>query len=110
MNDVEPIEKALGDPGFDAGQPPLEIENLQTHFSTAAGVVLAVDGVSYAVRANEILGVVGESGCGKKPRSSCCASSPTRRGRIVGGAIRFEGTNLLDLTESEGRCAAITSR
>jgi hypothetical protein len=49
LNDVEPIERALGDPGFDAGQPPLDIENLRTHFSTAAGVVRAVDGVSYAV-------------------------------------------------------------
>jgi len=80
----------------------LEIENLQTHFFTAGGVVRAVDGVSYAVRSGEILGVVGESGCGK----SVTALSVLRLvadppGRIVGGAVRFEGTNLLDLTESE---------
>ena len=62
----------------------------------------AVDGVSYAVRAGETLGVVGESGCGK----SVTALSVLRLvadppGRIVGGAIRFDGANLLDLSESE---------
>ena len=76
----------------------LEIENLQTHFFTPGGVVKAVDGVSYAVRSGETLGVVGESGCGK----SVTALSVLRLvadppGRIVGGAIRFEGRNLLDL-------------
>src|SRR5712672_1105880 len=80
----------------------LEIDNLQTHFFTAAGVVRAGDGVSYTVRGGEILGVVGESGCGK----SVTALSVLRLiadppGRIVGGAVRFEGTNLLDLTESQ---------
>jgi peptide/nickel transport system ATP-binding protein len=80
----------------------LEIDDLRTHFFTAAGVVRAVDGVSYAVRTGETLGVVGESGCGK----SVTALSVLRLvadppGRIVGGAIRFEGKNLLDLSESE---------
>jgi ABC-type dipeptide/oligopeptide/nickel transport system ATPase component len=66
------------------------------------GTVRAVDGVSYAVRAGETLGVVGESGCGKSvtalPVLRLVADPP---GRIVGGAIRFEGTNLLDLSEHE---------
>src|SRR5271156_3779059 len=80
----------------------LEIDNLQTHFFTAGGVVRAVDGVSYTVRSGETLGVVGESGCGK----SVTALSVLRLvadppGRIVGGAIRFEESNLLDLPESE---------
>src|SRR5712672_2436988 len=80
----------------------LEIDNLQTHFFTAAGVVRAGDGVSYTVRGGEILGVVGESGCGK----SVTALSVLRLvadppGRIVGGAIRFSGTSLLDLSEGE---------
>jgi oligopeptide/dipeptide ABC transporter ATP-binding protein len=83
-------------------EPILEIENLQTHFFTEAGVVRAVDGVSYAVRSGEILGVVGESGCGK----SVTALSVLRLvadppGRIVGGAIRFAGADLLELGESE---------
>src|SRR5438132_7674988 len=89
-------------PGAVAARTVLDIDNLQTHFFTAAGVVRAVDGVSYNVRSGETLGVVGESGCGK----SVTALSVLRLvadppGRIVGGAVRLEGTNLLDLTETE---------
>ncbi|MGI9332954.1 MAG: ABC transporter ATP-binding protein [Gammaproteobacteria bacterium] len=80
----------------------LEIDELRTHFFTPEGVVKAVDGVSYGVRAGETLGVVGESGCGKSVTAlsilRLVASPP---GRIVGGGIRFEGTDLLDLTESQ---------
>ena len=102
LNDVEPIEQARRDAGASLASPLLEIENLQTHFFTAAGVVRAVDGVSYDVHNGETLGVVGESGCGK----SVTALSVLRLvadppGRIVGGTIRFVGTNLLDLTERE---------
>jgi oligopeptide/dipeptide ABC transporter ATP-binding protein len=82
--------------------PLLEIDNLKTHFYTPAGVVKAVDGVSYSVRSGETLGVVGESGCGK----SVTALSVLRLvadppGRIVGGTIRFEGRNLLDLPQQQ---------
>ena len=85
-----------------AAAPVLEIEDLQTHFFTADGVVRAVDGVSYSVGKGETLGVVGESGCGK----SVTALSVLRLvadppGRIVGGAIRFQGTDLLSLPEAE---------
>ena len=88
--------------GAAPGGTVLEIEDLRTHFFTPAGVVRAVDGVSYAVRAGETLGVVGESGCGK----SVTALSVLRLvadppGRIVGGAVRFGGANLLDLAEAE---------
>jgi oligopeptide/dipeptide ABC transporter ATP-binding protein len=85
-----------------AETPVLEIDNLQTHFFTEAGIVRAVDGVSYHVRAGETLGVVGESGCGKSVTAlsilRLVASPP---GRIVGGQIRFDGRNLLDLSDSE---------
>ena len=78
----------------------LEIDDLKTHFFTAAGVVKAVDGVSYSVRKGETLGVVGESGCGKSVTAlSILRLVADPPGRIVGGAIRFEGKNLLDLDQ-----------
>ncbi len=102
MNDVEPIEKARGDPAAALAEPLLQIEHLQTHFFTASGVVRAVDGVSYTVRSGETLGVVGESGCGKSVTAlSILRLVANPPGRIVGGAVRFEGANLLDLSEGE---------
>jgi oligopeptide/dipeptide ABC transporter ATP-binding protein len=80
----------------------LEVENLQTHFFTDDGLARAVDGVSYSICRGETLGVVGESGCGKSVTAlsilRLVASPP---GRIVGGAIRFEGTDLLALSPLE---------
>ena len=84
--------------------PPavLEIEDLKTYFFTPAGVVKAVDGVSYAVRGGETLGVVGESGCGKSVTAlSVLRLVANPPGRIVGGGVRLEGRNLLDLDEGE---------
>ena len=102
MNDVEPIERALGNPGSAPAKPLLEIDNLQTHFFTAGGVVRAVDGVAWGVNTGETLGVVGESGCGKSVTAlSILRLVADPPGRIVGGAIRFEGVNLLELSESE---------
>jgi len=102
LNDVEPIEKPARLPVTAAAAPLLEIDNLQTHFFTQSGVVRAVDGVSYDVRGGEILGVVGESGCGKSVTAlSVLRLVANPPGRIVGGAIRFEGANLLDLSENE---------
>jgi oligopeptide/dipeptide ABC transporter ATP-binding protein len=102
VNDVEPIKRASADPGASTAKPLLEIDNLQTHFFTAAGVVKAVDGVSYEVCAGEVLGVVGESGCGKSVTAlSILRLVADPPGRIIGGAIRFEGTNLLELSEGE---------
>jgi oligopeptide/dipeptide ABC transporter ATP-binding protein len=97
---------AVGQAGSASDAEPgpaiLEIDNLQTHFFTSAGVVRAVDGVSYGVRSGETLGIVGESGCGKSVTAlSILRLVADPPGRIVGGAIRFAGTNLLDLSESE---------
>jgi peptide/nickel transport system ATP-binding protein len=84
--------------------PLLAIEDLQTHFFTRDGVVRAVDGVSYAVEAGETLAVVGESGCGKSVTAlSILRLVPSPPGRIVGGAIRFEGVDLLQIGEREMR-------
>ena len=84
--------------------PLLEIDGLKTHFFTRDGIVRAVDGVSFSVAPGETLAVVGESGCGKSVTSlsimRLIASPP---GRIVEGTIRFQGTNLLDLSEREMR-------
>src|ERR1043165_2903453 len=88
--------------GASAPAALLEIDNLQTHFFTAAGVVKAVDGVSYALKPGEILGVVGESGCGKSVTAlSVLRLGGDSAGRTVGGQIRLEGRNLLDLGEAE---------
>jgi len=84
--------------------PLLAIEDLQTHFFTRDGVVRAVDGVSYAVEAGETLAVVGESGCGKRVTAlSILRLVPSPPGRVVGGAIRFEGVDLLQIGEGEMR-------
>ena len=84
--------------------PLLEVENLRTHFYTRDGIVRAVDGVSFSVNAGETLAVVGESGCGKSVTSlsilRLIASPP---GRIVEGSIRFEGRELLALSDAEMR-------
>ena len=89
-------------PGGAPGTAVLEIDDLRTHFFTQAGVVRAVDGVSYAVRGGQTLGVVGESGCGKSVTAlSVLRLVANPPGRIVGGKIRFGGANLLDLSESE---------
>src|SRR5215475_9473891 len=82
--------------------PVLEVDGLQTHFFAPDGVVRAVDGVSYAVRNGETLGVVGESGCGKSVTAlSILRLVADPPGRIVGGAIRFAGRNLLDLGQQQ---------
>jgi len=85
-------------------EPLLELRDLQTHFFTDDGVVRAVDGVSFALRAGETLAVVGESGSGKSVTSlsilRLVASPP---GRIVGGEIRFRGRDLLALPDAEMR-------
>ena len=104
--------KAGSQPDVAAAPAVLEIEDLKTHFFTAAGVVKAVDGVSYSVRGGETLGVVGESGCGKSVTAlSILRLVADPPGRIVGGAVRFEGRNLLDLEEQRdgGRSAATRS-
>jgi len=80
----------------------LEIDDLQTHFFTREGVVRAVDGVSYAVHRGKTLGVVGESGCGKSVTAlSILRLVANPPGRIVGGAIRFDGKDLLQLSEQQ---------
>jgi len=82
----------------------LEIRNLKTFFDVRGGVLKAVDDVSIAIDAGETLGLVGESACGKSvTASSVMRLVPIPPGRIAGGEILFEGTDLLKLRESEMR-------
>jgi oligopeptide/dipeptide ABC transporter ATP-binding protein len=84
------------------GDAVLEVDKLKTHFFTQTGTVKAVDGVSYSVRRGETLGVVGESGCGKSVTAlSIMRLVANPPGRIVGGAIRLEGHDILALSETE---------
>ncbi|VVB61161.1 putative ABC transporter ATP-binding protein [uncultured archaeon] len=82
----------------------LRVENLQTYFFTHEGTVKAVDGVSFTINKGETLGLVGESGCGKSVTAlSIMRLVQSPPGKIVGGKIFFEETNLLELSEKEMR-------
>lgn len=82
----------------------LEVRNLKTYFYTSQGVVKAVDGVSYEVKAGETVALVGESGCGKTMSAlSVMRLVPQPQGSIVDGEIRFEGRDLLRLSQEEMR-------
>jgi peptide/nickel transport system ATP-binding protein len=75
----------------------LEVRDLRTHFLTRAGVVKAVEGVSFALNRGEILGLVGESGSGKSVTGFSLIGLVDPPGRIVGGSIRFDGRELVGL-------------
>ena len=80
------------------------MHDLRTYFYTSRGVVKAVDGVSYDVKAGETVALVGESGCGKTMSAlSIMRLVPTPQGSIVGGEILFQGRNLLSLDDEEMR-------
>ena len=81
----------------------LEIDSLETVFSTSRGTLRAVDGVSVALNAGEVMGVVGESGCGKTMLALSVLRLIPDNGRIQNGSILFEGRDLLSLSEAEMR-------
>lgn len=81
----------------------LEIKNLKTNFYTEEGIVKAVDGVSFNMSRNEILGLVGETGCGKSVTALSILRLVRPPGKIIDGSIIFDGVNLLDLTEGQMR-------
>lgn len=83
--------------------PTLAVENLRTHFFTRAGVVKAVDDVSFAVGKGEILGLVGESGCGKSITGFSILGLVDPPGKVVDGKILFHGLDLVGLPEEEQR-------
>ncbi len=82
----------------------LEVEDLKTVFRTEAGIVHAVDGVSFSVGAGEVLAIVGESGCGKTVTAlSVMGLIQAPAGRITSGSIRYRGKDLLKLHRDEQR-------
>src|SRR5437868_7144184 len=72
----------------------LEVKNLQTHFPVRAGLVKAVDGVSFHLDEGELLGLVGESGCGKSITALSVMRLISPPGKIVGGSIKFKDEEL----------------
>ncbi|PIE69269.1 MAG: peptide ABC transporter ATP-binding protein [Deltaproteobacteria bacterium] len=82
----------------------LEINNLQTYFFSSEGTAKAVDGTSFSLTQGQILGVVGESGCGKSVTAqSVMRLVPSPPGRTVGGEILFDGQDLTTLSMAEMR-------
>ncbi len=79
----------------------LEVKHLKTYFYTEDGVVRAVDGIDFTVRRGEVLGIVGESGCGKSVTSLSIMRLVGVPGKILEGEILFDGQNLLKLPENE---------
>ena len=79
----------------------LRVEGLRTHFFTEAGVVKAVDGISFHVKKGESLGLVGESGSGKTVTALSVLRIVPKPGRIIDGKIEFEGEDLLEKGEKD---------
>lgn len=81
----------------------LEVTDLHTHFPTRSGLVKAVDGVSFHLDCGELLGLVGESGCGKSITALSIMRLIALPGKIVSGEILFDKKNLLKLSDVEMR-------
>lgn len=81
----------------------LEISNLKTYFNTEEGTVKAVDGINLWINKGEVLGLVGESGCGKSTVAMSILRLVPKPGKIYDGEIILEGNNLLDIDEEEMR-------
>ncbi|HEX5015302.1 MAG TPA: ABC transporter ATP-binding protein [Candidatus Limnocylindrales bacterium] len=84
-------------------RPLLEVNGLRTSFYTRDGVVHAVDGINFHVDAGEIMGLVGESGCGKSVTSLSILRLVAQPGRIEAGEVLFDGTDLLKVSEHDMR-------
>jgi oligopeptide/dipeptide ABC transporter ATP-binding protein len=86
-----------------AGERLLEVRGLSTHFDTRQGVVKAVDGADFHVNRGEVLGLVGESGCGKSVTSLSIMGLVPKPGKVVAGEILFAGKNIADMKAAEVR-------
>ncbi len=98
--ETAPGETALSETG-PADQPILEVRNLRTWFHTRDGVAKAVDGVDFSVAPGEVLGIVGESGCGKSVTSLSIMGLVPKPGKVESGEILFRGTDVLKMSSRE---------
>ena len=87
----------------DDGDILLSVEDLRTYFYTYRGVVKAVDGVSFQIKKGQIVGLIGESGCGKSVTGSSILRLVEKPGKIEGGRIIFENEDLLQKSQDEMR-------
>jgi oligopeptide transport system ATP-binding protein len=81
----------------------LEVNNLKVSFFTPAGEVKAVDGISYTIHENEVMGIVGESGSGKSVEAYSIMGLLQNPGKVIGGSITFDGEDVLAYTEEQRR-------
>ncbi len=100
---VDPRERGFGAPTGNISGNLLEVTDLKTYFKTMDGIVKAVDGVDMAIAPGKTLGVVGESGCGKSVTSLSIMRLVDLPGWIAGGQIRFDGRDLVKLSEEQMR-------
>ena len=81
--------------------PILELQDLKTHIYLEEGVLKAVDGVNLVINEGEIVGLVGESGCGKSMTALSIVRLPPREAETIAGKVLFEGEDLLPLNDEE---------
>jgi oligopeptide/dipeptide ABC transporter ATP-binding protein len=99
LTDVQPPRRRVGE----AGDRLLDVRGLRTSFHTSDGVVRAVTGVDFHVNRGEVMGLVGESGCGKSVTSLSILRLIAPPGRIEAGEVIFDGTDLLKVPERNMR-------
>ena len=99
LTDVRPPRRRMGE----AGERLLDVRGLRTSFHTSDGVVRAVTGVDFHVDRGEVMGLVGESGCGKSVTSLSILRLIAPPGRIEAGEVIFDGTDLLTVPERNMR-------
>ena len=89
----------------------LAVKDLKTYFYTDAGIVRAVNGVNFEIRRGEVVGLVGETGCGKSVTALSIIGLVQSPGKIVGGQIVFKGEDLLKKNYKSGpKSWALTRR
>jgi len=99
----ELVPPAARRPPMKGGETLLEVKDLHTSFNTRSGIVRAVTGVDFSIRRGEILGLVGESGCGKSVTSLSILRLIAPPGRIERGSVLFDGHDLMKLPEERMR-------